>query len=111
MTASVTGTSKPGAPSATGDARFKDAEGNDAGREDEDGEEDDDDDLAGLLDGEQMDDAQRKQESEHKAMLVQALSPEQWHRYETWRRVKLKKETVRRVCFVMVCSIVPLEIC
>lgn len=30
-------------------------------------------------------------------MLLEAFSPEQADRYDVWRRVKLKKETVRKV--------------
>lgn len=31
-------------------------------------------------------------------MLLEAFNPEQADRYDVWRRVKLKKETVRKVC-------------
>ncbi|KAK5238977.1 hypothetical protein LTR16_012448, partial [Cryomyces antarcticus] len=30
-------------------------------------------------------------------LLVQALSPDQAERYDIWRRVRLKKETVRKI--------------
>lgn len=32
------------------------------------------------------------------SMLLEAFNPEQADRYDVWRRVKLKKETVRKVC-------------
>jgi transcription initiation factor TFIID subunit 11 len=43
---------------------------------------------------------ERQKEVEHRAMLVRALDPEQFERYEAWRSVKLPDATVRRVSFL-----------
>lgn len=68
----------------------------DYGGEEDPEDEDDDDGGEGLDDaGEEMDkDAERKNLS----VLVDAFGSEQIERYEMFRRVKLKKETVRKVC-------------
>ena len=62
--------------------------------EDDDGDADGDLMLEG---GDKMDEAAKKQEREHLAMLIGAFTQDQTERYETWRRVRLKKEIVRRV--------------
>ena len=63
-------------------------------------EEDDDDDVGdGLMDdGEEMDKAA---ERKNLSVLVDAFTPEQTERYEMFRRVKLRKETVRKVSFLL----------
>ena len=64
-----------------------------------DEEEDEDDGGEGL-----MDDAEemvRAAEKKNLGVLVDAFNPEQAERYEMFRRVKLKKETVRKVGLVM----------
>jgi len=35
------------------------------------------------------------------SVLMQAMDPDQSSRYSTMRRVKLKKETVRKVCILL----------
>ena len=58
-------------------------------------EEDEEDGGEGLIDdGEEMDKAA---ERKNLSVLVDAFSPEQTERYEMFRRVKLRKETVRKV--------------
>ena len=62
------------------------------------GEEDDEEDDGGeglIDDGEQLDMAAEKK---NLSVLVDAFGPEQAERYEMFRRVKLRKETVRKVC-------------
>ena len=64
---------------------------------DDDAEDEDDDDGGDGLDddgGEEMDKAA---ERKNLSVLVDAFGPEQIERYEMFRRVKLKKETVRKV--------------
>ena len=80
----MTGKSRgAGDRSATGDVDVDD--------EDED-EDDGGEDL--MNEGEELDrDAERKNLS----VLVDAFTPEQAERYEMFRRVKLRKETVRKV--------------
>ena len=82
VSGSVPGTGKRGSErSATGDV----------------GDEDDDEDDAGeglVDDGEEMD---RAAERKNLSVLVDAFDAEQAERYEMFRRVKLKKETVRKV--------------
>ena len=60
--------------------------------DDEEGAED-----AVLEGGGLMSEAAKKQEQKHLAMLMEAFTDEQMDRYATWRRVKLKKETVRKI--------------
>jgi transcription initiation factor TFIID subunit 11 len=43
-------------------------------------------------------DEEKKKEKEHKAMLLTALNPDQFQRYEAWRASKLPDSVVRRVC-------------
>ncbi|KAL2354744.1 histone-fold-containing protein [Cryomyces antarcticus] len=50
-----------------------------------------------MLEGGKMSEAAQTQEREHLSLLVQALSPDQAERYDIWRRVRLKKETVRKI--------------
>ena len=82
ISGSVTGRGKGGSErSATGEV----------------GDEEDDDDDAGeglMDDGEEMDKAA---ERKNLSVLVDAFTPEQTERYEMFRRVKLRKETVRKV--------------
>jgi transcription initiation factor TFIID subunit 11 len=70
------------------------------GGEEEDGDEDDLDEARNqaTLEGGKMSEAAQKQEREHLAMLLEAFTPEQADRYDLWRRVKLRKDSVRRVC-------------
>jgi transcription initiation factor TFIID subunit 11 len=68
------------------------------GAADEDGEAEDDDDV----DEQQLQtagssEAARKQERENLAMLIEAFTPDQAERYDMFRRVKLRKDQVRRV--------------
>ncbi|KAF2235888.1 TAFII28-domain-containing protein, partial [Viridothelium virens] len=44
-----------------------------------------------------LDSAAQAQEREHMDMLLSSFSPDQTSRYEAVRRVRLKKETVRRI--------------
>lgn len=84
------------APDGDGDTASR------VGRPTELDEEPDDDDADADRDlllegGDKMDEAAKKQEREHLAMLIGAFTQDQTERYETWRRVRLKKEVVRRV--------------
>ena len=63
----------------------------------EDLDEDDEEDDTLLETPHQLSDAAKKQEQKHLNMLLSAFSEEQLDRYSTWRRVKLKKEIVRRI--------------
>lgn len=76
--------------------------------DDEDDAEDDADDT--LLEGGQLSEAAKKQEQKHIAMLLEAFSEDQLERYSTWRRVKLKKETVRRITNQTLSQSVPASI-
>ncbi|PSS23370.1 hypothetical protein M430DRAFT_97306 [Amorphotheca resinae ATCC 22711] len=42
-------------------------------------------------------DEEKRKENEHKAMLLNALDPDQFLRYEAWRASKLPDSTVRRI--------------
>lgn len=93
LSGSVTEKSKQGRRGAAQSERSATA---DYGGEEDAEEEDDDDAGEGLDDGgEEMDKAA---ERKNLSVLVDALGPEQIERYEMFRRVKLKKETVRKVC-------------
>lgn len=75
--------------------------GQDAGEE-EDAEEDEEDAQDAMLEsGAIPDEAQLKLEKQHLRMLVDAFDPEQAERYDMWRRVKLNKAVVRRVCLAL----------
>lgn len=87
--------------SATGQANGSaiNGEGGAGGNDDEDGEDDDLDEARNqaTLEGGKMSEAAQKQEREHLALLLEAFTPEQADRYDLWRRVKLRKDSVRRV--------------
>lgn len=57
-----------------------------------------------------MDEAAKKQEREHLAMLIDAFSTDQADRYDMWRRVRLKKETVRKITNQTLSQSVPASI-
>jgi transcription initiation factor TFIID subunit 11 len=44
-------------------------------------------------------DEEKRKEKEHKALLLSALDPDQFQRYEAWRASKLADAVVRRVCY------------
>ncbi|KAF2433072.1 histone-fold-containing protein [Tothia fuscella] len=68
------------------------------GEEDGDGDDEDDGgDVAAVVEGGKMSEAARKQEEGYKNMLVSAFTSEQDNRYNTYRRVKLRKESVRKL--------------
>ncbi|KAG8529762.1 uncharacterized protein KY384_005243 [Bacidia gigantensis] len=91
VSASVKGRGAQSERSATGDIA-------DEEDEDEDGGE-------GLMDdGGEMDKAAEKK---NLSVLVDAFSPEQAERYEMFRRVKLKKETVRKIANFTLAQSVP----
>lgn len=94
--ASVAGSSLRG-----GKGRGGEGEGGEAEGEYEEGEDDDEDDM-----GEEMDtaieggmsvEARRKQEKDHERMLMDYMTPAQIDRYATYRRIRLKRETVRKL--------------
>ncbi|KAH7555450.1 hTAFII28-like protein conserved region-domain-containing protein [Bipolaris maydis] len=71
------------------------------GGEDE-GEEDDDEDEMGEemgmeIEGGMSVEARRKQEKEYERMLEDFMTPAQMDRYATYRRIRLKRETVRKL--------------
>ncbi|KAJ9657312.1 hypothetical protein H2201_008216 [Coniosporium apollinis] len=63
----------------------------------EEEEEEETEEVGAVMEGGRVDEASVKQEREHLSMLVEALTPDQATRYDIWRRVKLKKETVRKI--------------
>ncbi|KAF2249551.1 histone-fold-containing protein [Trematosphaeria pertusa] len=71
------------------------------GGEGEEGEELDDEDLEeemdAVLEGGKATDATKKQEKEHERILMQAMDADQSERYATYRRIRLKRETVRKL--------------
>lgn len=97
MTGSVRG-GKAGSvrPGADGDGG---AEGEGGGEQEE--EEDDDldegDEMDAVLEGGKATEASRKAEKEHERLLLDAMNPNQEARYETYRRIRLKRETVRKL--------------
>lgn len=77
------------------------ADAGEAEGEYEEGDDDDEDDM-----GEEMDtaieggmsvEARRKQEKDHERMLMDYMTPAQIDRYATYRRIRLKRETVRKL--------------
>ena len=66
---------------------------------DADGDEDDGDEAeeSAMVEGGKMDEAAMRQQKENLALLVSAFTHDQAERYDMWRRVKLKKESVRRL--------------
>lgn len=95
------GASVAGSSARGGKGRGGDGEGGEAEGEYEEGEEEDDDDM-----GEEMDtaieggmsvEARRKQEKDHERMLMDYMTPAQIDRYATYRRIRLKRETVRKL--------------
>ncbi|KAF2875514.1 hTAFII28-like protein conserved region-domain-containing protein [Massariosphaeria phaeospora] len=96
-TASVTGSSVRGgkAPSAA------DGGGDGAAAEGAEGDEEEDDDLEeemdAVLEGGKVTEATKKQEKEHERILMEAMDPNQSDRYATYRRIRLKREIVRKL--------------
>ncbi|KAH6876117.1 hypothetical protein J4E91_001810 [Alternaria rosae] len=96
---SVAGSSARGGKGADGRSAI--------GGEDEDGDggeeaEDDDDDEMGEemgmeIEGGMSVEARRKQEKEYERMLEDFMTPAQMDRYATYRRIRLKRETVRKL--------------
>ncbi|OCK95997.1 TAFII28-domain-containing protein [Cenococcum geophilum 1.58] len=69
-----------------------------AGEQDDEDEEEEGEGMEAVLEGGgKMDEAAEKQEREHMSLLVEAFDQDQTERYEIWRRVKLKKEIVRKI--------------
>lgn len=54
-------------------------------------------------------DEEKRKENEHKAMLLNALDPDQFLRYEAWRASKLPDSTVRRVCLLFSSPLICLD--
>ena len=103
------GTAKEGEDRNGGPASSQVADG--GARDDEYADEDEEgaDDTV-LEGGGLMSEAAKKQEQKHTAMLMEAFSEEQLDRYSTWRRVKLKKETVRKITNQTLSQSVPASI-
>ncbi|KAF2261702.1 hypothetical protein CC78DRAFT_535428 [Lojkania enalia] len=81
---------KPDARSVTG----VDGEGADA---EEVEEEDDEEEMDAVLEGGKATEATKKQEKEHERILMEAMDANQSDRYATYRRIRLKREIVRRL--------------
>lgn len=64
----------------------------------EDGEGDDEGPTEVAVAADIMTKEQKDEEVRLKCMLVQALNPDQFHRYEVWRAAGLNKAAVRKVC-------------
>ncbi|KAF2708941.1 hypothetical protein K504DRAFT_468164 [Pleomassaria siparia CBS 279.74] len=94
---SVTGSSVKGG--RRGDARS--ATGAEGGGDKEGDEEDDEDDfeeeMDAVLEGGKVTEATKKQEKEHERLLMEAMDPNQSDRYATYRRIRLKREIVRKL--------------
>lgn len=89
---SVTGSSvrgRGGARSAT------EVEGQGEGEDEE--EEDFEEEMDAVLEGGKVTEATKKQEKEHERILMEAMSPNQSDRYATYRRIRLKREIVRKL--------------
>ena len=74
---------------------------------DEIDDEDDDDDDGGGFSGPRLDDPDQKADREKLGVLVDALDREQFERYEMFRRIKFRKETVRKITNYVVSQSVP----
>ncbi|KAF2649350.1 TAFII28-domain-containing protein [Lophiostoma macrostomum CBS 122681] len=102
-TQSVTGSVRGGkARSTAAGTEGEGAEGGDGAQGAEGAEEEDDDDdleeeMAAVLEGGSSTEASRKQAKEHERMLTEAMDTDQSNRYDTYRRVRLKRETVRKL--------------
>lgn len=81
--------------------------GGGADYDDEMEEEDDDDDDAVGLGNSRHDDPDRKAEREKLGILIDALDRDQFERYEMFRRIKFRKETVRKITNYVVSQSVP----
>ncbi|KAF2198632.1 hypothetical protein GQ43DRAFT_443166 [Delitschia confertaspora ATCC 74209] len=92
-TRSITGSLRGG---KAGTASMVDGQGGDED-EDEDYDEEGGEGMDTMLEGGQMDEANEKVEMENRRLLMDTMTPNQFHRYETYRRIKLKKETVRKI--------------
>ncbi|KAF2194964.1 TAFII28-domain-containing protein [Zopfia rhizophila CBS 207.26] len=94
---SVTGTSIRGGKARS---EVRSTTGVDDAGEEEEGDEDEDDEDEGEgmeLEGGKMDEASEKREQEAMRILMEAMDENQTTRYETYRRVKLKKEILRKI--------------
>ncbi|KAF2009174.1 hypothetical protein BU24DRAFT_428707 [Aaosphaeria arxii CBS 175.79] len=64
----------------------------------EDQEEDDlEEEMDAVLEGGRATEASKKQEKEHERILMEAMDPNQSDRYATYRRIRLKREIVRKL--------------
>ncbi|ORX93490.1 hTAFII28-like protein conserved region-domain-containing protein [Clohesyomyces aquaticus] len=94
---SVTGSARGGKGGSEGRSMMA-GEGGDRG---EDGEEDDEDEegegMDAVLEGGMGTEAAKKQEKENERILMEAMSENQSNRYAIYRRIKLKKEIVRKI--------------
>jgi transcription initiation factor TFIID subunit 11 len=96
-TASITGSmrgSKAGTAGPEGASQVNGEGGADAEEEEDD---DDADEMEALLEGVKDTEATKKQEKEHERLLMDAMDEEQQDRYGMYRRIRLKRETVRKL--------------
>ncbi|KAI9720319.1 MAG: hypothetical protein M1828_005703 [Chrysothrix sp. TS-e1954] len=109
---STTGTARQTKNARSGEGSLVGGEGSRAEREEDEPEEDEADGANDTIleEGGKMDEAALKQEREHLAMLMEAFDEEQTHRHDTWRRVRLKKETVRKITNQTLSQSVPASI-
>jgi len=70
---------------------------NGAGAEDDAEDDDEFEEQRAMVEGGKMDEAAKKQEREHIQLLTNAFTQEQEDRYTKYRRVKLRKESVRKL--------------
>ena len=110
---STTGTARQSKDARSGDGRsVKAGEDGRGDREEDEPEEDEGEgaDDTVLEGGGKMNEAAQKQEREHLAMLIDAFDEEQTYRFDTWRRCRLKKETVRKITNQTLSQSVPASI-
>lgn len=97
-TQSVTGSMRGGkARSAITGIEGEGADGAEGKEDEEEEDEGQDDELDALLEGEGATEESKKQEKEHERLLVEAMNETQEQRYETYRRIRLKRETLRKL--------------
>ncbi|KAH7135687.1 hTAFII28-like protein conserved region-domain-containing protein [Dendryphion nanum] len=95
MTGSMRGAKGRADGRSTTGVEGEDADGGEAGEEEDD--DDVEDGMDAVLEGGKATEATKKQEKEHERILMDAMDSNQSDRYATYRRIRLKREIVRKL--------------